>query len=62
MAKKCASCGEIPVWSFSENIVAYCPVTQRYVTVSDGCDAVTAVPKVQKAAPKKAPAKKTAAK
>lgn len=62
MAKKCASCGEIPSWSFSENIVAYCPIVQKYVTVSDGCDAVTSVPKAPKAAAKKAPAKKAATK
>ena len=34
---KCAECTKIKEWSFSENVVAFCPVVQKYVKAEDGC-------------------------
>ena len=34
---KCAECTKIKEWSFSENVVAFCPVAQKYVKAEDGC-------------------------
>ena len=34
---KCNECTKIKEWSFNENVVAYCPVVQKYVKADDGC-------------------------
>ena len=34
---KCNECTKIKEWSFSENVVAFCPVVQKYVKAEDGC-------------------------
>ena len=34
---KCSECTKIKEWSFSENVVAFCPVVQKYVKAEDGC-------------------------
>ena len=45
MANLCASCSEIPAWSFDENIVAFCPKAQKYVIKADECKVTEAVKK-----------------
>ncbi|MCR4606841.1 MAG: hypothetical protein K5771_03835 [Oscillospiraceae bacterium] len=34
---KCSECTKIKEWSFSENVVAFCPVVQKYVKAENGC-------------------------
>ena len=39
MAKEisCKECAKIKEWSYKENVVAFCPVVQKYVKAEDGC-------------------------
>ena len=38
MSAKCENCLAVKEWSFSENIVAYCPKAQKYVKKDDSCE------------------------
>ena len=38
MEVKCENCAKIKEWSFSENVVAFCPVVQKYVKQSGSCE------------------------
>lgn len=38
--KKCDGCDAIKEWSFSENIVAFCPKAQKYVKKEDSCKVI----------------------
>lgn len=42
MAKKetvaCKECAKIKEWSFDENVVAFCPVAQKYVKADGSCE------------------------
>ena len=35
---ECKDCAKIKEWSFSENVVAFCPVAQKYVKKDEGCE------------------------
>ena len=35
---KCIDCPNIKSWSFEQNCVAFCPVVNKYVKNTDGCD------------------------
>ena len=34
----CENCAKLKEWSLKENVVAFCPVTQKYVKKEDGCN------------------------
>lgn len=34
----CKECAKIKEWSLKENVVAFCPVAQKYVKACDGCE------------------------
>ena len=33
----CKDCAKLKEWGLKENVVAFCPVTQKYVKAEDGC-------------------------
>ena len=33
----CTECAKLKEWALKENVVAFCPVVQKYVKITDGC-------------------------